>query len=63
MNLYVFVKMAARSLREVRRFLLRMDVIAGDEYDELCSQVEKELAAEDFCELVFVVRVWSNVCE
>ncbi|HET9999418.1 MAG TPA: class I SAM-dependent methyltransferase [Ktedonobacteraceae bacterium] len=58
-----FVHMAARLLREVRRFLLRMGVISEAEYDELCARVEKELAAEDFCGLAFVVRVWSNVCE
>jgi len=55
-----FVPAVARLLREVRPFLLRMEVISVEEYDELCAQVERELAANDFCGLAFVLRVWGR---
>lgn len=54
-----FVPVVARLLREARRFLLRMEVIEEGEYDELCAQVERELASDDFCGLAFVLRVWG----
>ena len=55
-----FVKVMSRLTREVRRFLLRMGIIGEGEYDELRAQVERELAAEDFCGLAFVLRVWGR---
>jgi ubiquinone/menaquinone biosynthesis C-methylase UbiE len=55
-----FVAMVARFLQEVRQFLLRMNVISDGEYDELRAQVERELAADDFCGLAFVLRVWGR---
>ncbi|HKV58227.1 MAG TPA: class I SAM-dependent methyltransferase [Ktedonobacteraceae bacterium] len=55
-----FVKVMPQLLHEVKQFLLRKGVIGFGEYDELCAQVERELAAEDFCGLAFVVRVWGK---
>jgi ubiquinone/menaquinone biosynthesis C-methylase UbiE len=55
-----FAQVMKRLLREMRRFLLRMGVIGEGEYDELCLQVKRELAAEDFCGLAFVLRVWGR---
>ncbi|MGH2495487.1 MAG: class I SAM-dependent methyltransferase [Ktedonobacteraceae bacterium] len=55
-----FVKVMPRLLHEVKQFLLRKGVIGFGEYDELCAQVERELAAKDFCGLAFVVRVWGQ---
>lgn len=55
-----FVQVMKRLLPEVGRFLLRMGVVGEGEYDELCVRVERELAAEDFCGLAFVMRVWGQ---
>jgi ubiquinone/menaquinone biosynthesis C-methylase UbiE len=55
-----FVRQTARLLWQVKGLLLRTGVIGEAEYEELGTQLEAEIAGEDFCGLCFLLRVWAQ---
>ncbi len=54
-----FVRQILRYSQRVNPLLLRIEVIAEAEYTTLCSQLEEELAHQDFCGLLPIVRAWA----
>jgi ubiquinone/menaquinone biosynthesis C-methylase UbiE len=55
-----FVRQALRRSQRVKPLLLRTEVIAEAEYTTLCSQLEEELAHQDFCRLLQLLRAWAS---
>ena len=53
-----FVRQTLRWIQRVKPLLLRTEVIEEAEYAALCSQLEEELAHQDFCGVLPIVRAW-----
>ena len=54
-----FVRQTLRYSQLVKPLLLRTEVIAEAEYSLLCNRLEEELAHQDFCGLLPIVRAWA----
>ena len=53
-----FVRQILRWSQRIKPLLLRTEVIEEVEYTALCDQLEEELAHEDFCGLIQLLRAW-----
>jgi ubiquinone/menaquinone biosynthesis C-methylase UbiE len=54
-----FVRQILHYNQRIKPLLLRTEVIAEAEYSALCDQLEEELAHQDFCGLLPIVRAWA----
>ena len=54
-----FVRQTLRCIQWVKPLLLRTEVIVEAEYTTLYSQIEEELAHQDFCGLFQLLRAWA----
>jgi len=54
-----FVRQTLLWSQRVKPLLLRTEVIAEAEYSLLCNRLEEELAHQDFCGLLPIVRAWA----
>jgi ubiquinone/menaquinone biosynthesis C-methylase UbiE len=54
-----FVIQARRFARQVKPFLLNTGVIEEMEYAASCDRLKTELNSQEFCGLIFLLRVWA----